>query len=178
MFDKLWSKKGEDILFKNDFWTYKIDHFYIDQNRASEYHYVHTPGSVMIIPLLSNSEVLLVSQFRYLLQKTSLEFPGGGIKDGGVPDKEAIRELREETGFSADKIIKAGEFAPYNGVADEICSVFIAMNLYESPLKGDEPEFPENHVFAPEQVDKMIATGELWDGMTIASWTIAKRLMK
>jgi len=139
-----------------------------------EYHYVHTAGSSFIIPIKENGKIILVNQYRYLNDRFSIELPGGGIKEGQLPEQVARKELIEETGLDGD-FEKVGFFNPYNGVADEICHVFIAKNLKPSDkeTKDDSEEF-EMLELSPEEIDKLIQTNEIYDGMTMAAWAIGK----
>lgn len=139
-----------------------------------EYHYVHTAGSSFIVPVKDNGKIILVNQYRYLNDRFSIEIPGGGVKEGQSPEEVARKELIEETGFEGD-LEKVGFFNPYNGVADEICHVFIARNLKPSDkeIKDDSEEF-EMLEFTPEEIEKLIQTNEIYDGMTIAAWALSK----
>jgi len=139
-----------------------------------EYHYVHTEGSSFILPVRDNGKIIMVNQYRYLNERFSIEFPGGGIKKGQSPEQVARKELIEETGFDGE-LAKAGYFNPYNGIADEICHVFIARNLEpsDSETKDDSEEF-ELVELTPDEIDEKILSNEIYDGMTMAAWAIAK----
>jgi ADP-ribose pyrophosphatase len=171
---KTWKKLSESILFKNPWWTYKRDGIELPSGNPGEYHYVHTNGSSMVIPIQGDGTVVLVNQYRYLLDKESLEFPCGSVKDGSTHDEAARQELVEETGYSAKSLIPAGEFNPYNGVTDEMCRVYVARDLtYIGGTPDDTEEF-EIVRATPAEFDAYIASGVIWDGMTIAAWSIAK----
>ncbi len=171
---KKWKQLSSSVKFKNPWWTYKLDKFEIPGKMEGEYHYVHTNGSSMLVPVTNDGKIILVNQYRYLCEKESLEFPCGSVKDGDDYFETANLELAEETGYSAKEIVKVGEFNPYNGVTDEMCSVFIAKNLTEVESKPDPTEEFEIKPFYPEEIDHLIETGKIWDGMTIVSWTLSK----
>jgi ADP-ribose pyrophosphatase len=170
-----WKKISEAILQKNPWWIYKKDETILPNGRRGEYHYVHTNGASMIVPVLNDGRVVLVNQYRYLNDRESLEFPCGGVKDGQSYEETAIHELEEEAGFVAHDILAAGEFNPYNGVTDELCRVFIAKNLAAVPSKPDETEEFEKVTLTMDEVDAQIASGALWDGMTLAAWMIVRK---
>ena len=171
---KKWNKLGQKTVFKNDHWTYNLDQFEIEGITKSEYHYVHSPGSTMVIPKLKNNNLLLVNQFRYLNQKESLEFPCGSIESNLSREENALKELREETGMSG-KLNFIGEFSPYTGVSDEICSVFLATDLIESPLPSDLTEEFELVEFSINNFEKLIEDNSIWDGLTLSAWLLAKK---
>jgi ADP-ribose pyrophosphatase len=175
---KIWKKLSGKTLFKNDYWSYLLDEFEIEGSGKGKYHYVHTIGSTMIIPVTNDNKIILVNQYRYLNQKESIEFPCGSVEEGLLFEDNAIKELREETGFSSMKLIKAGEFSPYNGVSDEMCVVYVAKNLFSDPLEGDFTEDFELKFASPSEIDIMIDNNIIWDGMSIAAWTLAKKYFK
>lgn len=175
---KKWKKLSAETVKENDYWSYRLDKYKIDENYSGEYHYVHTGGSTMIVPVTSDGKFILVNQYRYLVDRESLEFPCGSVEKGLAPDENAMKELREESGFAAEKLEKVGEFAPYNGVADELCYVYIADSLKEAPIPSDKMEEFEIALLTSEQINSLIDDGTIWDGMTIAAWRIAEHKIK
>ena len=162
------------MVFRNFWWSYGKDEFELPTGRKGEYHYVHTNGASLIVPVFNDGRVILVNQYRFLGDRESLEFPCGGVKDGWSYDKTAVRELEEEAGYIAQNWRLVGEFNPYNGVTDEMCRVYLARNLAPGESKPDETEEFEQVILTPDEVDAKIISGVIWDGMTIAGWTIAK----
>ena len=169
-----WKKISESVVFKNPWWTYKRDECELPAGRMGEYHYVHTNGSSMIIPVMADGRVLTVKQYRYLCSKESIEFPCGSVKEGANHEETARQELAEETGYSAMKLTLAGEFNPYNGVTDELCHVYVARGLQHVQGIPDETEEFEHLPLKPLEIDKLISNGVIWDGMTIAAWVLVK----
>ena len=170
---KEWKHKSTVTKFKNPWWEYRLDECFIPNGKEYEYHFVHTGGSAMVVPVMDDGRLLLVKQFRYLNRKFSVEFPAGGIKDGQNPDVIARKELIEETGFDGT-LEKIGFFNPYNGITDEICHVYIARNLFRSEMEiKDEQEEFEYLYLSPDEINRYISENLIYDGMTMASWAIA-----
>ncbi len=160
---------------KNPWWEYRFDRCIIPNGKEYDYHYVHTGGSAMIIPVKEDGKIILVRQYRYLNRKFSVEFPAGGIKDGQNPDDIARKELIEETGFDG-ALEKIGFFNPYNGITDEICHVFLASKLVPSDEESkDEQEEFEYLFLTPDEIDEKIYSNEIYDGMTMAAWSVARK---
>jgi len=176
---KPWKKLSESTLATNKWWVYRMDDVELPSGKRGEYHYVHTNGASMVVPVTAGQKVLLVNQFRYLCARTSLEFPCGGVKDGSSYRETALQELREETGYTSELLVRAGEFNPYNGVTDEVCRVYIASDLTYVGDDPDETEEFERLEFTPAELDDRISSGVIWDGMTIAAWGIVRsRILK
>lgn len=125
----------------------------------------------MIIPEM-NGKFILVEQYRYLNEMTSIEFPCGSISKGLDEITNAKKELEEETGFGSDELIKIGFFSPYNGVSDEICTVFFTNKLYKKFSTPDETEEFMIHFLSEDEIENLITSNKIWDGMTIAAWKI------
>ena len=169
-----WTKRSGSTVHKNPWWTYRKDDVTLPNGSSGEYHYVHTHGSSLIIPVRQDGRLVLVNQYRYLADKESVEFPCGGVKEGSDYERTAIQELEEEAGLMAGDWKIAGEYNPYNGVTNETCRVFIARNLHEIPARPDTTEEFEILTLTPEEFEAKIISGVVWDGMTMAAWIVAR----
>ncbi|MEO8514113.1 MAG: NUDIX hydrolase [Ignavibacteria bacterium] len=171
---KRWKKLSTELKFSNSWWSYRVDKYLLPDGKEGEYHYAFTHGSAFVIPVSKDGKILMVKQYRYLNDRFSIEFPGGGVKKENNHDAEAEKELIEETGFTGE-LEYAGMFNPYNGVTNEICKVYIARNLKPSSVyKKDDSEEFIMYEYSPEEIDGMIANNDIYDGMTLASWALVK----
>ena len=171
---KTWKKITESTIFRNPWWTYRRDVVELPSGKPGEYHYVHTNGSSLVVPVLADGRLIMVRQFRYLAGKESVEFPCGSVKDDSTHDKTALMELTEETGYSPTTLHLVGEFNPYNGVTDEMCRVYVARDLRFVGASPDETEEFEVTLVLPADVERDIKDGVIWDGMTIAAWAMVR----
>ncbi len=169
-----WTRLRRVFEIRNPWWSYRKDEFEMASGTRGEYHGVHSEGSSMVVPLDRSGRILMVKQYRYLNDRESLEFPCGSVKAGSDYDATAALELAEETGSKASSMQRAGEFNPCNGVTDEICRVYVARDLSPCPVPKDPTEEFELHAVAPPDLDARIASGEIWDGMTLAAWSIVR----
>jgi len=168
-----WKKLSSEVVFENPWWRYRRDTFELEPGKRGQYHYASTYGSAMVIPLTAQGQLTLVEQYRYLLDKVSLEFPGGGVGEHESPEQAALRELEEETGHSGE-LIPLGRFTPWNGVTDETCHVFIAPHVVPVPCAAT-PDATERfilHQLTQADLDAHIANGRIWDGMTLAAYAL------
>lgn len=167
-----WRTRDVRIMHRNPWWVYKRDRVILPSGEEGEYHYVQTPGSVMVIPRDADGSLILVRQYRYLNRRESLEFPAGGVKPGQSVLDAARAELREEAGFVADLLEEIGAFNPFNGVTDEICRVYLARGLHAVGALPDATEEFEMLRHTREQLHSAVADGTLWDGMTLAALSL------
>jgi len=172
--NKKYSQISTDILANNPYWDYKRDLYTLPDLTIGEFHYIETKGSVMIIPLLTLKSMIMVKQFRYLNQQNSLEFPGGGCKTIFSIDENAKRELIEETGYNTHNLIKIGSFNPFNGVTNEICNVYLAKDIIKQNSNPDQSEEFEILNIHFDTFEQLIRSGDIWDGMTLAVWSMFK----
>ncbi|MBI9073407.1 MAG: NUDIX hydrolase [Melioribacteraceae bacterium] len=187
---KKWKRLSKKVIYENGYWSYHLDKFEIDGGYKGDYHYIHTGGykgdyhyihtggSTMSIPITKDGHIILINQYRYLNQKECIEFPCGAVVNGLSIEENAIKELREETGYTANQLEKIGEFAPYSGVSDEITTIFLATNLKESPLPADPTEQFEILKYTFEEVQQLINENIIWDGLTLAAWSITRQKIK
>jgi ADP-ribose pyrophosphatase len=167
-----YNAKETTTLFSNPWWEYRKDIYEYPVGIEREYHYVHSRGSSFIIPQIDKNTFYLIRQYRYLNKRLSIEFPGGGIKTGQTSIETAVAELKEECGVKAEKFILLGEFNPFNGVTNEISSVYVAEELSECKAEPDDTEEFEILRLTYNEINEKIKTGEIWDGMTLAAWSL------
>jgi ADP-ribose pyrophosphatase len=168
---------SKTVLFKNPWWRYCLDLVEMPSGKKGKFHYVLTNGSSMVVPIDAESKLLLVRQYRYTGNRDSLEFPCGGLKEGADHNQTARDETAEETGFSPGWLQEAGSFNPCNGLLDEICKVYIARDLAYVGARPDETESFELVRLTPPEMDDLVRNGTIWDGMTLAAWTIVRPLI-
>lgn len=169
-----WKSVFSEEVFSTPWMSVFHDQFELPTGKKGNYFYLHTRGSSLVVAVNDVGEVLLVRQYRYLMREVSLELPCGGLKENQSVDEAARAELREETGYDCGRLKKVGGFVPYNGLSDELCTVFIATRLSHVGSRPDDTEQIEVSSFTPSEIDTMIKKGKIIDGMTIAGWSIAR----
>ena len=134
-------------------------------------------GSVIIVPV-DGHNIYFVEQYRHATGKELLELPAGTLETGEDPAACAAREIREETGFAASKLVKLGEFFLAPGYSTELMTVFLASGLEANPLESDSDEFISLSVIAIDTVFKMAGSGKIMDAKTLAALLLAYDYLK
>ncbi|MGC9494443.1 NUDIX hydrolase [Vibrio genomosp. F10] len=134
---------------------------------------VHTtmahPGAAVILPITADGNVILINQFRPSLGKWLLELPAGTIEQGEQPQQCALRELEEETGYSAEEWFPLGQVTPLAGFCDEIQHLYVAKSLSKSQRYAcDDDEVIEVVTMTIEQLQQLIINDTITDAKTIA----------
>lgn len=117
--------------------------------------------AAIIMPITDNNEFIMIKEPRTPIGKNVLAFPAGMIEDGEEPEKGAIRELEEETGYRAGKLKKLREVYPTIGYSNEQTIIFLATELVKTQRHLDETEDIEVLKIPIERVRKMLENGEI-----------------
>ena len=88
---------------------------------------IDAPDWVNVVPLTPDGEVVMIRQFRFGTAANTLEIPGGMVEEGEDPRSAALRELEEETGYRADRILALGSCHPNPGIQSNRCHSFLAL---------------------------------------------------
>jgi 8-oxo-dGTP pyrophosphatase MutT (NUDIX family) len=94
------------------------------------------------------------------------------MKHGLTHEHAAREELLEEAGVTASTLTSLGWFNPMNGLSDEHCSVFLATGLQRHAAMPEASEEFEPLLLTRSEIDRRIASGEIWDGMTLAAYSL------
>jgi ADP-ribose pyrophosphatase len=127
------------------------------------------PGAVVILPFLSEDEVILIRNQRYSIGQTLIELPAGTLEKGEDPMNCAGRELQEETGYLAHRIKPIHAFFSSPGVLTEKLYAYAAYDLKKSKQALEADEQIEIMPVKFEEALEMIRSGQIMDGKTIAT---------
>ncbi len=128
---------------------------------------VKHPGAVVIIPFLSQTRIILLRQFRPVLDAYIYELPAGTLEEKEAPAACARREIQEETGYAAKKITRLGAIYPVPGYSTEKIFLFAAEGLTPVAACCEDDEVIEPRVFTKAQIKKLFQTGRIVDAKTI-----------
>ncbi len=173
---KKYKKISEEVLHQNKWYAYKHDLYELPEGGQGEYFYSETNGGVLVVPVLPSGRIVLVRQYRYLMDRAGIEFPGGGIEAGQTARQAAAIELKQETGYDVTDLISIGEFEPSKGLIKDQMHIFLAKLSAEEPGISHQDQTETIELFAryPDEIEAMIQSGDIWDGETLAAWALVK----
>ena len=152
---------------KGRFLHFRIDEIKLSDGRYAEREYIKHGGAVAVIPVDSDGNVYLVRQYRYAVGAETLEIPAGKLDQGETDRLEAAkRELREETGYTAQNFTYIGDFYPSPAILSENISMYVATGLQKGEQDLDEDEFLDVVKVPFDEVVRMILNNEITDGKT------------
>ncbi len=167
-------KLDSETIFKGRVFTIRRDLLRTPDGRTTKFDIVEHHGSVVILPIDQNGNLLLVRQYRHAAADNLLELPAGMLEPDERPVACARREIREETGMAAKRLENLGEFYLAPGYSSEFMTVFLATDLHNDPLTPDVDEFLQVESVPLAEALSMAEAGQMPDAKTLAALFIAR----
>lgn len=150
----------------------QVVHLYVDQvelpdGKPGLREYVKHIGAVAVLPLTENEEVICVRQYRYAHGVVMTEIPAGKLDSRDEDHVEAaLRELREETGATCQKLTYLGLFRSTPAILDEKIDLYLAEGLTFGERDLDDDEFLNTVRIPLSDLVEDVMQGRITDGKT------------
>src|SRR5215216_3355978 len=148
-----------------------------DGSMIAGHHVVDFPRpAVCVVPIGDDGRILLIEHYRFITDTTGWEVPAGRLDEGEQLEEAAARELREETGYTAEQLEYLGFYHPSNGSTNLTFHVYFGYGLQQIGELTDTNEIMRLAWFSSDEVWAMIAANEVRDGMTLTAllWYFAR----
>ena len=153
----------------------RVDTVRLPSGRLTTREIAEHSDSVCMVPLDNQGKVLLVRQYRKSVESNLLEVPAGGINENEAPEAAALRELQEEVGYTARKIVRLAGFWVSPGWCTEFMYAYLATELSPAQLEADfDEDIAVIRVPLADTLD-LITRGEIQDAKSVASLLLAMR---
>jgi ADP-ribose pyrophosphatase len=136
------------------------------------------PGAVCVLGLLPDDRIVLIRNYRYAIGQNLIELPAGTLEKGEDPINCAGRELLEETGYLASKLVSIGNFFTSPGILSEKMYAYAAYDLEPQKQALEEGEQIEVVPATYDEAIQMIQDGRIHDGKTIATLLMYDRFVR
>jgi len=132
---------------------------------------IRHPGASAVVPFLSDPkgddpQILMIRQYRYAAEGYLLEIPAGRLNPGENPRDCALRELKEETGCSAEQMDPLFTMYTTPGFTDEKIHLFMATGLVSGETKHEADEFLDLEPMLLSRALELVEAGEIKDAKT------------
>jgi ADP-ribose pyrophosphatase len=151
------------------------ERFKLPSGRELELDIVKHPGAAAIVPFISDTDVLLIRQYRHATRDTILEVPAGKIDPGESPHETADRELQEEVGQRAGRIEELGWIWTTPGFTDEKIYLYAGFDLAAADSRPEDDEIIEPFRISLDEALDLIWRGELTDAKSAMTLIHAAR---
>lgn len=147
----------------------RVDEVTLPNGETSKRELITHQGGVAIIPVTKDNKILFVKQYRKAIEKSLIEIPAGLIDEGEDPETTAIRELEEETGYTALHTTFVTSFYPSPGYTNECNYIYFSdeLELLAEPVAGDEDEFIEVIALTLNEAKEYMKEHQIHDAKTI-----------
>ncbi len=151
------------------------ERFTLPSGRELELDIVKHPGAAAIVPFISDTDILLIRQYRHATRDTILEVPAGKIDAGESPSETAARELEEEVGQRAGRIEELGWIWTTPGFTDEKIYLYAGFDLEAADSRPEDDEIIEAFRISLDEALDLIWRGELTDAKSALTLIYAAR---
>jgi ADP-ribose pyrophosphatase len=156
------------LLLNGKFLQVKRDTVRLPDGKHATREYVVHPGAVVVVPLLDDGQVVLERQFRYPIGQVMIELPAGKLEAGEDPLLCGLRELQEETGYTAAEWAYAGQMHLAIAYSTEVIHIYFARGLSSGARQLDAGEFLDVFTASAQQLLDWCADGTVTDAKTLS----------
>ena len=162
-------KQPYDILARRYLWQsrwYHVRQDTLGDATGGQFTYtvIEKPAAVWVVPVTAGGNLVLIHQYRYAVDDWCLEVPAGNVEPGVDPAVMAARELHEEIGGTAERLIPVADFYTMNGIGDEIAWVYLALGVTLGQPHREPTELIELRAMPLAEGLRLARAGQIKDG--------------
>jgi ADP-ribose pyrophosphatase len=173
---KPWKTLSTKMVYENPWMRLREDVAELPNGRTTIYGVVVFGDCVGVLPFVDKDNVLLVRQYRYVQDEAHRwEMPTGGVNEGETLEQAAQRELAEEGGYQAGRLIHISSYYTSKCICDETAHLYIGEELTPAEAQPDDTEFLQRRVFAFDEALRMVLEGKIMDSMSVVGILLAAR---
>ncbi|QCQ20928.1 NUDIX domain-containing protein [Desulfoglaeba alkanexedens] len=155
-----------------------LDAVRLRTGKTTERIRIEHPEAAAVLPFIDAERILMVRQWRYAVGRATLEIPAGKVDPEEGLETCAHRELLEETGYRASRLISLFRYHPAIGYSDEVIEIFAASGLDAHPGTLDVDEISHVETVPLAQAMDWIVDGTISDGKTVLGIFLFNERMK
>jgi ADP-ribose pyrophosphatase len=177
MMSKEEERVSGNLIYRGRILNLRVDNVRLPDGGKSMREVVEHAPAVGIVAEAGNGDLLLVRQFRYPAGESLLEIPAGIVEPGESALETAMRELQEETGYSAREMEEICRFYTSPGFSNEIIILFHARGLVPSPKECDPDVFLDLVRISSDQARELAVSGKIRDSKTLTAvyWYLSRK---
>lgn len=170
----------KSVVAKSRFFTVEELQMRFSNGVERSYERLRTPAhqAVMVVALQDDDTVLMIREYGAGLEDYTLGLPKGALEADETLEQGANRELQEETGYGARRLMVLKELTLSPSYMSSRLSVVLAEDLYASRLEGDEPEPIEVLPMKLSELEGWVWREELSEARSIAALYMVRDILQ
>ena len=168
---------SSDLIYTGKNIQLRVDTVEVPNKGYQKREIIEHKAVVAIIAITSYNKIVLVKQYRKAVEKELYELPAGKIESGETPLDTAIRELKEETGYTARNLKLIHKYYTTPGFSNQMIFIYLAENLMPGEKQLEDDEFLDVYELDMDKAYNMILTNEICDSKTIIGLLLIKELI-
>ena len=168
---------SSDLIYTGKTIQLRVDTVEVPNKGYQKREIIEQKGAVAIVAITDDNKIVLVKQYRKAVEKELYELPSGKIEIGETPLDCAIRELKEETGYSVESLKLIHKYYTTPGFSNQLVFIYLAKNLIPGESHLEEDEFLEVYEIDREEAYNMVISNEICDSKTIIGLLLTKELI-
>jgi ADP-ribose pyrophosphatase len=159
---KKWRKISSSFALSESWFRVRKDSVQLASGKIIDDYFVwESPSIATTVPFTSDGKFVLCEQYRYAVDKIMYQFPAGGVEKNESPEEAAMRELEEETGYTASEVEFLGDSAAYPTKLSGWHHLYLAKDVQPTGRKHEDENEPTRVVHkSPEELWTMINNNE------------------
>jgi ADP-ribose pyrophosphatase len=176
---KPWKTLSSKLVYENPWMSLREDVAEMPNKQTTIYGVVTFGDCVGVVPFVDDEHLILVRQFRYVYgENHRWEIPTGGVKDGETLEQAAQRELVEEAGYRAGRLVHISSYYTSKCICDETAHLYLGELLTPRQMAPDQTKFLERRIFPFNEALQMALDGEIMDSMSVLGIVLTARQKK
>ena len=163
---------SKKLAFKGKLLTLFTKQVKLPNGHIANLEVIEHPGAVLIVPFLTRNKIILLKQFRPVINSYIYELPAGTLERGERSINCARREIIEEIGYSAKIMFKLGKIFPVPGYSTEKIIIYKAEQLKKEKENCQEDEVIHPFPITKTRIKQLFKSGKIVDAKTICALSI------
>ncbi len=165
---KPWRANVVDTLTQNPYFSVRLQDVVVTDGSSRTYYTIHFPAPAVGVVARRGTDILLVHQYRFIVDEFVWAIPSGAVVQGEAAHEAAIRELEEETGYTATNVVPLLDCYASYGSSDQQFKIYLATGVFEIPTPFDGNEVIETRWFTRDEVLELIDRNGVVDNLSLS----------
>jgi len=137
---KKWKQLDSQVILDTKYFRVRKDSVELPGGERKDWTYWDSPDSAMLVGMTKDKKLVMIKQYRYLVNDDVIEFPSGSLHQDESPEAAAAREFEEESGHTCKNLIKLGSFYETYGQLNRQIHIFFSKDIIKTNQKLDSGE--------------------------------------